>query len=156
MGEVSFVELREGSDLTDPATRGAIKRMCAIGAGAFWSWGRRTWLGLSGSAVGGILMTERSFEDLCQNAEVVRVGADSLELVQHKDRRGVCIIPESQDAAAREIILTIGRTLDSIEGSKRGGLVYTFTPELTEDDYARWFCASRWRGKSPILRDGAL
>ena len=71
------------------------------------------------------------------DADVVELRYDCLVLVQHKNRQGVCIIPERQGVAACEIIRMIGRgEPTTVSGSKRGSLVYSFSPPLTEDEYS--------------------
>lgn len=76
-----------------------------------------------------------NFQKLLHQARVIEIRGNQLVLEQQKDRNGVCIIPEKQDASARTIIERMGKTVVTIEGSKRGTLRYTFDPPLTEEEY---------------------
>jgi hypothetical protein len=69
-------------------------------------------------------------------ARVMEITESQLVMEQQKNRQGVCIIPEKQDAAARAILEMLGRGEPTeISGSKRGTLRYAFAPPLTLEEY---------------------
>lgn len=67
--------------------------------------------------------------------DLIEVTEDSLVCKQHKDARGVCIIPKKQLAAAKRLLKVHGKNLVDCEGSKRTGILrFIFDPHATEDE----------------------
>ena len=82
-------------------------------------------------------LSRRTWGNVLSQANFVEARPNRLCFEEHK-KNGVCWIPPKQDAAAREILSRMGRTLDYIEGG-RGRVLYFFTPPLEEDERTRWF-----------------
>ena len=87
-------------------------------------------------------LTTYQFNTALSDACVIEITSTQLVLEQLKDKKGVCIIPQKQDKAARKIIKHLGREVTEIEGSKRGTLRYTFSPPLSNEELSKYEDAS--------------
>jgi len=84
-------------------------------------------------------MNSEHFSKLLNNCFFIECLEDTLVMKQKKNRSGVCIIPEKQDEAARNVLELMGRKLEGICGSKRGNLEYQFSPPLTQEELEKFF-----------------